>query len=285
MNANKNLSFIFTLLVLMISLIISGCLNDINPREKDITKGLVAHWGFDEGSGSIIGDSSVYGNNGTIYGAIWTTGVIGGALEFDGIDDFVQIPDNLSNPPAHLSSLGDGSISVWFKCDHIPIDKGIAPIFYYGSSDPCENMFDAANQGLIIEVGHSPIHLGSKRVYFTIFADGCNFPSFCFDSNEPLDEGEWYHFVVVVGTYKNIGYNTGYLNGKELTDRHYNFGSRMSSQFFANAVKHETLWIGRGYWDSEPVYFDGTIDDIRIYDRPLSSEEIEILYNLGRDTK
>jgi len=261
-------------------LMISGCLNDISPGEPDISKGLVAHWTFDEDSGNIVSDSSGFGNNGTVYGATWTTGAVDGALEFDGIDDYVQIPDNSSPPPVHLSNLSDGSISIWFKFDHVPTGNGIAPIFYYGANDPCENMPDAANQGLVIEVGHSPIHLGSKRIYFTIFADGCDFPTFCFDSRDPLIEGEWYHFVAVVGTFRNIGYNTGYLNGEEMTNRIYNFGNKWHSLFFAHTVKHETLWIGRGYWDANPFYFNGIIDDVRIYNRPLSTKEVHILYDL-----
>jgi hypothetical protein len=281
MRDKMKLILIFTTFLLITILMISGCLNDLNPRHPDILKGLVAHWTFDEDSGNIIGDSSPYGNNGTVYGATWTSGVVDGALEFDGIDDFVQIPDNSSPPPFHLAALGDGSISIWFKFDYVPLGNGIMPIFYYGATDPCENMPDAANQGVIIEVGHSPIHLGSKRIYFTIFADGCNFPSFCFDSRDSLNEGEWYHFVAVVGTYKNIGYNTGYLNGEEMTNRRYNFGNLGYSQFLVNAVKHEILWIGRGYWDADPYYFDGIIDDVRIYDRPLSTKEVHILYTLG----
>jgi len=55
--------------------------------------GLVAHWAFDEGSGNIAHDSAG-SNNGTIYGAAWTDGVLGGALDFDGINDYVQVPDN-----------------------------------------------------------------------------------------------------------------------------------------------------------------------------------------------
>ena len=172
MKIKKKLLAPCMIILLSIVLMFLGCLNDINAGEPDITDGLVAHWAFDEGSGNIVEDSSTYGNSGTVYGASWTTGAVNGALEFDGIDDFIQIPDDSSIPPSHFASLGDGSISVWFKCDYIPTDNGIAPIFYYGSSSPCENMFDASNQGLIIEIGHSPVHLGSKRIYFTIFANG-----------------------------------------------------------------------------------------------------------------
>ncbi len=52
----------------------------INPHP-----GLVGWWRFDEGSGTIAGDSSGNGNNGTIYGATWVAGKYGQALSFDGI--------------------------------------------------------------------------------------------------------------------------------------------------------------------------------------------------------
>ena len=270
--------------ILVFSLISSGIIFGFNAKSKQLspertqstnkTDGLLAHWTFDEGSGNVIGDFSSHDKNGTVYGASWTKGAVSGALDFDGIDDYVQIPDYFSLPPSHLASLGEGSISVWFKCDSIPTDYGIMPIFYYGAYDPCLNMPDAANQGLIIEVGHSPFHPESKRIYFTIFADGCTFPSFCFDSAEAVTEGEWHHFVAVVGE----DYNTGYLDGQEIVNRHYNFGNSSYSQFFADVIKHETLWIGRGYWDGNSVFFDGAIDDIRIYNKPLSAHEVQELY-------
>jgi hypothetical protein len=244
----------------------------------------IAHWKFDETSGNTAYDSSGNGYHGTVYGAQWTNGRVGGALKFDGDNDYVQITGNSDQFHENLQTVGKGSISLWFKCDYIPDVHGIAPMFYYGSLDPCNNMFDASNQGLIIELGHSPIHPGSKRLYFTIFADGCDYPSFCYDSWIPLHEGEWYHFVAVVGA----DYNTGYLNGVEMDDRHYNFGNSGYSQFFEDAVAHETSWIGKGYWDAKntedpKVFFDGIIDDVRIYDEPLTSEEVEDLYSMGDD--
>ncbi len=271
--------------ILAFSLISSDSIFGLNAKSKELSlegiqstnkeDGLLVHWTFDEGSGNVIGDSSSHDNSGVVYGASWTTGAVNGALDFDGIDDYVQIPNYFSPPPSHLASLGEGSISVWFKCDSIPTDYGIMPIFYYGAYDPCLNMPDAANQGLIIEIGHSPIHPESKRIYFTLFTDGCTFPSFCFDSSEAVTEGEWHHFVAVVGE----NYNTGYLDGQKLVKKHYNFGNSSYSQFFVDVIKHETLWIGRGYWDRNTVFFDGAIDDIRIYNKPLSAQEVQELYN------
>jgi hypothetical protein len=157
--------------------------------------------------------------------------------------------------------------------DAIPEFHGIAPLFYYGNREACD-FFDAANEGLIIEVGHSPVHFRSKRLYFTIWKNGCTLPSFCFDSNEPINEGQWYHFVAVVGE----DYNIGYLNGKEMIDRRYNFGTKLHSQFFEDAPNPERMWLGKGHWDRTEQYLEGAIDELRIYDRPLTAGEIQELH-------
>ena len=276
----QNPTWIIPFAFLIIILMLSGCFNDITLDKPDISKGLIAHYNFDEINGKIANDTSEFGINSTVYGASWTEGRIGGALDFDGIDDYVQIPNNESPPPNHLKNKDQGSISLWFKCDYIPIDNAIAPLFQYGSKDPC-NVINNANGGLVIELGHDPLHIQSKRIYFTFFSNGCELhPSLCFDSNEQLNEGEWYHFVAVVGYYRNIGYNTGYLNGKEIINRHYNFGDAFTAEFFQDAAMHESLFLGKGFWNKEVLYFDGIIDDFRIYDRPLSTEEINHLYHL-----
>ena len=60
--------------------------------------GLVAHWTFDETNGTILGDSSGNDVNGTLNGfsshtnAHWVPGRVGGALHFDGTDDYVSFP-------------------------------------------------------------------------------------------------------------------------------------------------------------------------------------------------
>ncbi|HEC75825.1 MAG TPA: hypothetical protein ENI33_01015 [Thermoplasmatales archaeon] len=72
--------------------------------------GLVACWHFDEGSGSIVYDSSGNNNHGTIHGASWTTGVSRNALSFDGVNDYVEIPhDDV------LEFETEGTYMLWFK--------------------------------------------------------------------------------------------------------------------------------------------------------------------------
>ena len=58
--------------------------------------GPVAAYGFDEGSGTVFGDSSGNNNAGSIAGATWAAGRSGTALSFDGINDIATVPDSAS---------------------------------------------------------------------------------------------------------------------------------------------------------------------------------------------
>lgn len=258
---NMKLVYVFLLLLLL-------------PLWSMSQDGLVAHWSFDNMEGDTFFDLSDNENHGTNYGADVVDGKMGSALNFNGVGDYARIPGNDEPTPQVLRDLGKGSISLWFKADNIPTNYGIAPMFYYGAEEMC-NFFDAANQGMIIELGHSPIFPGSEELFFTMWKNGCTYPSFCFDSNMPIPTGQWIHFVAVVGE----DFNTGYLNGQEMTNRFYNFADAGASQFFSDAVVHEKLWLGKGYWDETVQHFDGMIDDIRIYDRPLTSQEVEELHS------
>jgi len=239
-------------------------------------KGLIGYWSFDSFTSEKIKDNSAHGNNGNSFETIRIPGINGKALDFNGSNSFAKIYGNGQggSPPEVLKQLGEGSISIWFKVRDIPLEHGIAPILYYGSTEKCD-FFDAANNGLIIEIGHSPIFPGSEALFFTIWKNGCTYPSFCFDSNNRIEKNKWHHFVAVVGE----NYNTGYLNGEEIENRAYNFGNRFDSQFFEDAVKHEELWLGKGYWDRTTQFFNGAIDELKFFNRPLSAVEVKQLYN------
>src|SRR3990167_3907279 len=67
--------------------------------------GLLAYYIFYEGSGTTVMDSSGNNRNGTITGATWTTGKIGGALSFNGTSNYVSIPS---------LNYDEISVSAWF---------------------------------------------------------------------------------------------------------------------------------------------------------------------------
>jgi len=273
-------------MVLALAIIMLGSLGCSDNADETVNSGpddgvtaeLVAHWSFDEGAGTEADDQSISKNTASVNGASWTSGAVGGALEFDGQDDFVVIRDDSLALGPRLAGLGAGSISLWFRSDTDPPLRGMAPIFYYGAADSCDFSFDASNQGIMIEIGHGTVHANSKRLYFTIFGNGCTGPSFCFDTRDPVTTGEWHHFVAVVGP----DFNTGYFDGVEMTWRRYNFGDESSSQFLEDAVEHSMLAIGKGFWSGgQPNFFDGAIDDVRIYDGPLTGDEVAKLYGMG----
>jgi len=54
--------------------------------------GMIGYWTFDDGTAK----DTVGTNDGTIYGATWTTGIVNGALSFDGVDDCVNVPHHPS---------------------------------------------------------------------------------------------------------------------------------------------------------------------------------------------
>src|SRR3989344_1903849 len=69
--------------------------------EKNVgfySQNYVGYWKFDDGSGIIVKDSSGKGNDGTCFGfgaqCNWTTGKYGSGISFDGIDDYINIPNS-----------------------------------------------------------------------------------------------------------------------------------------------------------------------------------------------
>src|SRR3989344_1010027 len=74
----------------------------------------VAHWTFDEGSGNKTSDSSSFGNDGTCYGmgtsCNWTSGKYGYGINFDGINDYVEIPNSVV-----LNITNNITIEAWVK--------------------------------------------------------------------------------------------------------------------------------------------------------------------------
>lgn len=274
--------------ILISTVLITIPISLINMKMETINKGLIAHWDFESISDKHLIDQSEFKSNGKIFGEPGKAkGIIGNScLELDGKNDYIEIAPE-GKTPQQIQKLEVGSISIWFKAKSIPVGKSISPLLYYGNENGCKNMFDASNEGLIIELAHGKVFKQSKGIFFTIFSNSCDLPSFCYDSHSDphlhdeqgiIEENQWYHFVAVVD--KNG--NTGYLNGDEIFYRRYNFNNKFASQFFADARKHERMMLGKGFWNhAKETYFDGFLDDIRIYNRALDKSEVSELYNMA----
>jgi hypothetical protein len=209
---------------------------------------LVSWWKFDEGQGDIAYDSAG-DNDGTIYGATWTSGQIGGALDFDG-DDYVEVADDESIGGGVTSSL---TVSMWLK-SNVDLTTG-------------ENSYRAMEKAdcyFFLQGNDGPIGTGGMN--FLVKRSNSNYHA---DIGTSLNNNQWYHLV---GTFNGTDIKV-YLNGilKDIT----NAGGPIDDD---NGI----LRIGS---DDSGFYFDGTIDDVRIYDRALSAGEIEELYREGLSPK
>ncbi|MHC4540116.1 MAG: hypothetical protein ACYS74_10100, partial [Planctomycetota bacterium] len=96
--------FLAVSFVLTLSLVLTITVEAADPS-------LVALWKFDDGSGTTAKDSSRNAHDGTLNGdPQWVAGQLGGALDFDGAGDFVEVPHTPS-----LSITSQITIAAWTK--------------------------------------------------------------------------------------------------------------------------------------------------------------------------
>jgi hypothetical protein len=94
--------------------------NTVTVTNDAVLPGTVGYWKFEEGSGTAALDETINLNDGTISGAARTAGISGEGLSFDGVNDYVQIPDDDS-----LDLTSAGSIEVWaWKNSQMYVTKG-----------------------------------------------------------------------------------------------------------------------------------------------------------------
>jgi Concanavalin A-like lectin/glucanases superfamily len=237
---------------------------------------VIVDWSFNQSSGSVAIDSGPNRIDGALAGnATWASGFGQNAIDVTG-DGFVNFTQSgIPKVPSVIRNLAEGSIGVRFFVDSYPADQAaqpILPIFWMG-----RNFGGIGQYGLTIEIGHAPPYKPfDHAIYFTIL-DVAELPIFCFNSSQDITPGAWHTFVAVVG---GTG-NTGYLNGVEMTDRHYNFGNSSSTAFFSSVTPpSDALWVGKGFYAQETgaMHFNGLIQNLRIFDQPLTSQQVAELY-------
>ena len=202
-----------------------------NTPNNPSGSGLVGYWMLDEGSGTTAYDSSGYDNHGTIYGATWADGKAGKALSFDGVDDYVSVPDSAS-----LDITNEITIEAWI----------MKPDYTNGWILNKESSYN-----LEIAGGDNSIECNLKE------QDGPGH-TFFFGGNFPPNV--WTHVAM---TYDG-NFLKAYLNGDELGRRSLTITIETSTS---------DLLIGRRLLGT-PNYFKGIIDEVRVYNRALSEEEI-----------
>ncbi|MCH7559579.1 MAG: discoidin domain-containing protein, partial [Planctomycetes bacterium] len=204
-------------------------------------KGLVAYWKLDEASGLTAADSSGYGNDGTLMnmaGTEWTAGIVDGALRFDGNDQYIDFGSDES-----LWLTGEATISAWVKMEPANEDA------YMGIAGKI--VVDPSYNGFAL-VRHSS---NVFRMWVGHDGDLENV-----SSDVTYNDTDWHHVVGVCQGGTNHLYVDGVKQAGEAAVELGNSGGY--------------ALIGKQYSDRDYRYWVGTIDDVRIYYRALSEQEI-----------
>ncbi len=219
-------------LIYLVSLVVALSIALTNTTEAE----LVGWWRFDEGSGTIANDSSGNGNNGTFNGdPQWVVGYFGGALEFDGSDDWL---DCGNDPSLDLTTW---TITFWLKINENKNYNG----FIIKGLDVTEN-YEVL--GFADGSFHFPIaHTDGSRTYVNTAA-GVIVPD------------EWAHFA----------YSYDAAQGR----RFYKNGDLIFEDTESGTPQASTDILAIGNEQPMNRYVNGTMDDIRIYNHLLSESEL-----------
>lgn len=193
----------------------------------------LAHYTFDDASGSTAADATDFDHNASVYGgAAWTSGVVNGALDFDGSDDYVETP-YIINPTRHKGFTAAG----WVKLD---TDSGTVQVVLQqkGSSGRLW-LYRSSGDKLGTYIGGSATETSSS-----------------------LTTGQWHHVAV---TYDETNARI-YLNGELENTR-------------AVTAEGSTEGMVIGANKSYGQKWNGQIDDLAIYNRKLTAQEIKDLWN------
>lgn len=218
--------------------------------KQDILNGLVGWWKFDEKQGLIVIDSSGKGNHGTLVNnPTRVTGKIGRGLNFNGVNNYVTI-SVFSQPTSAIT------MSAW-------ANFAVAPTGPLTPTIVSNN--EAGGVGIQANISSS----NRVETYFHINGAYVNAGE-TFSSNMTINV--WYF---ITATFD--GANTRYYRNAVLKETVNRTGTLSTTAF------PMTIGYNPGAIFLQNNLFNGKIDDVRIYNRALSTREIQIIYNSTKD--
>jgi hypothetical protein len=217
------------------------------------TNGPLAWYAFDDGSGPVAADSSGNGYTATLQNSpAWISGVIGtGALLFNGISQYVSLP---KNQVTTLAGLNAATVSAWVKTTSggTVISSGGACINYGNYA------LGVSGGAAMVQFVNADLASGQLTVL----------------STNSVSDGRWHLITGVLNGASITLYVDGVISGtrNDFSGTIFNDGGNSPVDIGATAAT--------GTCGGPAIsYFKGSIDDVRIYNRPLSSDEILSLYH------
>ena len=210
----------------------------------DVREGLVLEYRFDESEGDIASDTSSSGLPGLLMGgAQWNNGYSGNGLLLDGVDDYVYVGDD------DRIEVEFFTLCAWTKSDGETIDPLRQEILEKADS----YWLNIRNDSRLVRTGGFFGDCSVRQEWF--FAD----------SHIQVEFGKWIH---IASTYDGVSLRI-FVNGELVS-------TRLVDRPICND-RDKLLVIGaKKEYDETPevAQFSGMLDEVRIYNRPLSQSEI-----------
>ena len=193
-------------------------------------------WPLDDGAGSTAVDASGNGHDGAIQGTPqWVVGMIDGALEFNGTDNYIDCGDG-----DNFQFLNDITIACWIKV----------------------NAFTTSWQAICTSGdGSWRVHRNSGTNTIAWGTSGLGLVDL--PGTTDVSTGDWFHIACTYDGANKILYINGVQEGISAET-----GTIGTSTYNVNIGENNQA-TGR--------YFNGIIDDVRIYNRGLTAEEVRIV--------
>lgn len=221
--------------------------NSADSQTDALERGLAGYWKLDDASGTTATDASTNGSNGTLTsGPTWTTGQIGGAVSFDGTDDYII--EAGTTQYKFTSSFAFGG---WFQSTG---DQDNRPVAGFDSGSNYRYSLVIDNVGAESFQCQARLTGGLITASFTM----------------TVVTNDWYHLYCSYDDSLKVV--TLYVNGTKAASSSVGSGSLTDG-----GAGQQKFSIGRSQ-GSSPSYWTGIIDEMRMYNRAFSPEEVAKLY-------
>lgn len=237
---------------------------NVEPPFPPLGEGLILKYTFSNNNGSVVLDESGNGHNAAVLnGAVYISdGRFGGAYHFDGTNDVILVNDDLGYQPA-------GTISFWMKADAVENWRNPFSTDYASWDDNIR--FEESVDGKFImgALGLGTVSPAPGGVYEETYTDS-------------LESDRWYHVVYAWDEARDYGYLDGQLVFTSFHPAadvkvHPNLGT--AGSYRPTTLDLNRVAIGNGYSQEANRHWKGFVDEVYIYNRVISSEEVLALYN------
>lgn len=252
----------YTLIVLAVLILIY--IFGLNISAQSTPPSAISIWHFDENYSCNVSDETGI-NNGKLKpncpenSPKWVTGKIGYALEFDGIDDYV---DYGTSTNFNLPTTTSYTYELWVKIPSSEID---GPLIAQRSRTSGAPVFG-------IYLGYSGfVYYGDGEVGCVIRdndAEGVSNGEV--DSNTKINDNNWHNIVCVRDA--DTGKLTIYVDGVQRANATDTTDSDITTDM--NYIGNDGRWVQNGFGSQQSRYLKGTIDEVRIYGYVLSDVEV-----------